>query len=432
MSLIGAPAQEILNNFNLGALWSYTWWFIIPAIIAPLFLNMWLWYVRDIFFHNLSWVLLHVRVPRDVLKTPKAMEQVFAAAYATYSFGVRRYKAWWEGEIEQWTSFEIMADADGPRFYIRVVADTKKAIESAIYAQYPDAEIEIAEDYTEKFPSILPNNTYDLHGADFILATDNALPIRTYEYFESKEEEEKIDTISTLMEALSHHEGDETTWIQFLVRPVGKATSDWVEKAQKFRDKLLEGKDKKPGFWKHAGAFFKNAVAVFFIQGSEKKSIEESLKWPEEEKKEPKKFMELPPGDKTKMEAIDKKIEKLAFETVIRWVYIDRTEQLDIARTRGITAWARQFTDENLNSVRPFIPTYTVLARQPFKKAKIWFKKRRIYDNYLIRWFPKKYSIMNTEELATMYHFPSATVKAPGLSRIEAKKGTPPSTLPVK
>lgn len=430
MPLIGAPLQTILNN--LGTVWSYAWWLIIPAILAPLFWNRWLWYVQNDYRQKMEWTLLHVRVPRDVLKTPKAMEQVFAAAHATYSFGVKKYKAWWEGEIEKWTSFEIMADADGPRFYIRVVAETQQAIESAIYAQYPDAEIEIADDYTEKFPSVLPNDTYDLHGADFILSADNALPIRTYEYFESKEEEEKIDTISTLMEALSHHEGDETTWIQFLIRPIGRATSDWVKEAQKFRDTLLKGEDKKPGFWKHTGSFLRNSIMVFFIKGSEKKSIEESLEWPEKKKEEPKKFMELPPGDKTKMEAIDKKMEKLAFETVIRWVYIDHKERLDIARVRGITAWARQFTDENLNSVRPFIPTYTVLARQPFKKAKIWFKKRRIYTNYLIRWFPEKFSIMNTEELATMCHFPSATVKAPGLSRIEAKKGTPPSSLPIR
>lgn len=430
MPFIDAPLQKILNNLDV--VWSSTWWFIIPVLLASLFWKMWLWYVQNDFFKNLDWVLLHIRVPRDVLKTPKAMEQVFAAAHATYSFGIKKYNAWWEGEAEEWTSFEIIADAEGPRFYIRCLTRVQKAIESAIYAQYPDAEIEIAEDYTEKFPHILPNDTYDLHGGDFILAADNALPIRTYEYFESKEEEEKIDTISTLMETLSHHEGDETTWIQFLVRPIGGRTSPWIKEAQKFRDTLLERENKKPGFWKHAISFFKNAFLVFFIKGSKEKSIAESLEWPDEKKEEPKKLMELPPGDQEKMEAIDKKTQKLAFETVIRWVYIDRKERLDTARTRGITAWARQFTDENLNSIKPHIPTYTVLARQPFKKRKIWFKKRRIYNNYLIRWFPEKFSIMNTEELASMYHFPSATVKAPGLNRIEAKKGTPPSSLPIQ
>ena len=39
---------------------------------------------------------------------------------------------------------------------------------------------------------------------------------------------------------------------------------------------------------------------------------------------------------------------------------------------------------------------------------------------------------MNTEELATIYHFPSATVKTPMLGRVEAKKGTPPASLPVE
>lgn len=430
MPLLSVPLQEFL--MNLDVVWSYAWWLVVPAILAPLFWRKWMWYVQSDYFSKLQWVLLEVRVPRDVLKTPKAMEQVFAAAHATYSFGVRRYNAWWEGEVEEWTSFELVADSAGPRFYIRCLTKVQKAIESAIYAQYPDAEITLAEDYTEKFPSVLPNETYDLQGGDFILVGDNALPIRTYEYFEAQVEEEKIDTIATLMEALSHHEGDETTWIQFLVRPVGARTSEWVKDAIKFREKILKQEEKKVTLWQHLTSFFKNAVLVFFIKPEKDKTIEQSLKWPEAEKKEPKRMLDLSPAEKEKMEAIDRKIAKVAFETVIRWVYIDRKDRLDTARTRGITAWARQFTDENLNGVRPYLPTYTVLARQPFKKRRIWFKKRRIYSNYLIRWFPSKFSIMNVEELATMYHFPTATVKAPGLARIEAKKGTPPGSLPVQ
>ncbi|MDZ4229552.1 MAG: hypothetical protein U1C53_00250, partial [Candidatus Veblenbacteria bacterium] len=39
--------------------------------------------------------------------------------------------------------------------------------------------------------------------------------------------------------------------------------------------------------------------------------------------------------------------------------------------------------------------------------------------------------ILNTEELATLYHFPVVTVKAPLVKKTEAKKAEPPFGLPV-
>ena len=38
---------------------------------------------------------------------------------------------------------------------------------------------------------------------------------------------------------------------------------------------------------------------------------------------------------------------------------------------------------------------------------------------------------LSSEELATLYHFPVITVKAPLLKRTEAKKGAPPVSLPL-
>src|SRR3989344_2905704 len=102
---------------NIGIAWSYVWWLIIPALLFRPFMYFWLWYINGLFIQKMRWAVLRVRVPHEIMKTPKAMEQVFAAAHGTYSFGVRFYKKYWEGEIEKWTSFEIMGDAEGPRFY---------------------------------------------------------------------------------------------------------------------------------------------------------------------------------------------------------------------------------------------------------------------------------------------------------------------------
>jgi hypothetical protein len=40
--------------------------------------------------------------------------------------------------------------------------------------------------------------------------------------------------------------------------------------------------------------------------------------------------------------------------------------------------------------------------------------------------------ILNTEELATIYHFPALKVVTPTLVRVLSKKGEPPAGLPVE
>ncbi|MFB6212280.1 MAG: hypothetical protein ABEI53_00470, partial [Candidatus Magasanikbacteria bacterium] len=84
------------------------------------------------------------------------------------------------------------------------------------------------------------------------------------------------------------------------------------------------------------------------------------------------------------------------------------------------------------------ISTMTI-GKMPFKDWKILHKKRKIYSNYRTRRFPGiqpalhyegDYSVFNTEELATIYHFPLTGVKFPKLRKTEFRKGGPPADLP--
>jgi len=38
--------------------------------------------------------------------------------------------------------------------------------------------------------------------------------------------------------------------------------------------------------------------------------------------------------------------------------------------------------------------------------------------------------VLNTEELATVFHFPGSVAQTSGIGRIEAQKAEPPSNLP--
>jgi len=53
-------------------------------------------------------------------------------------------------------------------------------------------------------------------------------------------------------------------------------------------------------------------------------------------------------------------------------------------------------------------------------------------QDYRDRSFATGKFVFNSEELATVFHFPDMSVKAPNLIRIEAKKGEAPPNLPIE
>ena len=65
-------------------------------------------------------------------------------------------------------------------------------------------------------------------------------------------------------------------------------------------------------------------------------------------------------------------------------------------------------------------------------------KRRAFYRYYRSRYpfsdiyiMKSKPIILNTEELATIYHFPGVTVGAPSMPRLQARRAEPPAGLPV-
>ena len=369
----------------------------------------------------MKWITLRIRVPKDNPRTPLAMEQIFSAAYSTFSHGLRLSQIYWEGMVEDWTSFEIAAAGGSVAFYIRTQKNHRHLFESAVYSQYSDAEIDLVDDYTNILPSVVPNNTYNLFGAEMILANKDAFPIRVWSYWNQPlEKEERADTMAVLLEALSKLKEGEMVWFQILIRPTD---AEWTKEAKKViaKEAKRTKPEKKANYIKKSGEFLNNLFLSPFQQPV----------W-EEEKEEKKEVIRLTPGESDVVKAMEIKVGKLAFETGMRWMYIARKDVFSGSIITSFLGFFRQFNTHNMNGIKPDKPTLTI-GRQPFKQRGIWAKKRRLFERYRYRVFPKnKFSMLNIEELATIYHYPSSIVEAPGLQRVEAKKGTPPSTLPVE
>ncbi len=404
---------------------SVSWWILLPLALAFIFWDFWKLYVYVSYLRSLKWVLLEIKIPAVTEKTPKAMEQVFAAIYSMYSYGYNFMQKYWEGHlVEDFASFELVGSGGGIHFYIRIPEQYRNIIESAIYSQYPDAEIHQAEDYTNLMPRTLPNKIYDLMGFDYHLAKEDPYPIRTYEYFESPQEEKRLDPVSAITEVMSKLKDDEALWIQIFVRPTGDA---WKKKGEELRDKLA-GRSKPTAslsFPQNIWHFLKNLLIA---------AIEHPV-WPEEKKQEKAdRLLMLTSGERDIIEEIERKISKIGFEVSIRFIYIDKRESFTRLNVAAAMSTFNQFNTLNLNGLRPNIDTMTVIRGNIkwFKKSRLWARKRRMHDNYRRMRWPRKRSILNTEELATLYHVPTFVVEAPLLRRLGAKKGEPPAGLPVE
>ncbi|EKD23552.1 MAG: hypothetical protein ACD_81C00219G0013 [uncultured bacterium] len=436
----GLPIPAIVSEIGLGILqsifevFSYVWW-----IVLPVFLSFYLWdlYVaanKKAAGKAAKSVVLELRIPKENLRSPKAMEQVFATLHGTYEGEI----GWWDknikGKSQSSMSFEMVGRSGGVYFYIRVPDGQRNLVESALFAQYPNAEISIVDDYVDYLPASLPNPVYDVWGADLVLDKESAYPIKTYLYFEEKEEEQRLDPLTVILETMSKLRENEMIFLQYVIKATGEKTNDYKKKGQAIVDKML-GREVKEvvelGVFEHLLLWVQNFLTAFIAEP----------KWPEPPKKSeaaPKSIASLSFTEKEVLEGIEGKISKLCFEVNVRAVYIDRQESFHKAYISGITSAFKQFGSHHINSFKTNKDTsvsppkgFKAWVFSDWKKQQEYLKKRAMFTAYKERSMIKKPPVFSIEELATLYHVPTSLVGAPSMRRIEAKKGEPPENLPI-
>lgn len=423
------PSQLLANSPLLGGfwasikdVWSAVWWIALPLLAFFFFWDFWRIYLHYHFVTGIKWDLLEVKVPKNVMKTPKAMEQIFAAAHVPYSYGLRLTEKYWEGKEEYWTSFEIVGSNGEFHFYLRVPKKFRHLMESAVYAQYPDAEITEAEDYVKQMPNVLPNKVYDVYGEEQVLKMPDCYPIRTYPMFEESVEERRVDPVAMIIETISKLKEDEKIWIQIMVRPTG---DDWKKEGDAIVNKIAGREEKKSS---SSGSIFGVTAgealrAPFEHPATEvQKKREEGINF---------RMLMLTPGQKEIIEGIERKTAKLGFETTIRFVYIDRRDSFSRDHVASVSGFFRQFNTQNLNLLKPDKKTMTSAIHYWLVGLRLRWRKRLVFEHYRDMVFNHHKPILNIEELATIYHFPIMGVEATSLGRVESRRGGPPGPLPV-
>ena len=375
-------------------------------------------------------VLLAIDVPKRNEQSIQAMENFFdhlLGAHSTFT----KWAKYIDGEFQRSLSVELVSIEGNIQYLVRCPGDWRNLVEAAVYSQFPDAEITEVEDYTGTVPKNYPSETYDLWGVEFTLSGNKYLPIKTYPKFEHRFSETFVDPMAALLETMSSIGPGEQIWVQYILIPLAV---DWGAEGKKLVDKLL-GKPvavKKSILGEILGLFtgivseFTEQLAGVMLTssaGEEKKADLPSL------------MMHLSPGQKEQIEGIERKISKLAFNTKIRYIYVAEKDKMNKAiGVNGVIGSIKQWTDMNLNGLKPDLkPTGTSSPQYILIDYRRNSRKNKIMSAYRNRstiiGSPAK--PMCSEELASLWHFPSMYVKAPLLKKTEFTKAAAPVGLPM-
>jgi len=413
----------------LWALIRLFWWAPLPFILFDPLKKWYLLYKQETWINKIKFTVLELKIPRGELKPLKAMENVFATLWGTYDAANPKEK-WFEGKLLLGFSLEIVSTEGVPHFYIRINDEIRRAVESAIYSQFPTVEITPVPDYVKDIPPDIPNKDWDLWGCDYLPVKDDVYPLKTYrQFFEEKEglkEDKQIDPLASLMEGLVRLGKGEHLWIQIMPKPITMREDNYVKRGKEIINKLVGRPDKAPeGKTLLQEAF--NLAVFGTIPGAAPAKNGEKPVIPVE--------MRLTPGEREVVQAVEQKISKNAFHVNVRFIYLAKRESF-VRLTKVIAlSFFAQFATQHLNGLKPYARTITkIQAPDIFTKPRTYVRKRQIFKNYVEREnFEVVPFLMNIEELATIFHFPSVEA-VPGtiLPRVETKKGSPPLELPVE
>ncbi|MBI2447959.1 type IV secretion system DNA-binding domain-containing protein [Candidatus Microgenomates bacterium] len=335
-----------------------------------------------------EYTTLLVQVPRNNEKGPLSAQLMFASIHGIYKSAKERLS---EGSFQEHISFEIVSMSKYIKFYVYVPTHLKDFIEGQIYSQYPTVEMREVDDYT------LARRSEGMHfvGTELALVKNDYYPIKTFVNFE-------VDPLAGITGVLSQVEEDEQIWAQFLVRPLDDS---WQRKAISYVSDLRAGK--KSSF---AG---KGVGGIFSFLGL----VLKALSAPPEQGTAAKPVKLAGPVEQA-VKAIEDKSTKLGYEVKIRLAFLsDKDPESMKIKIQSIVGAFKQYNSSNLNG---------------FAHKSTHMDDFDFMNKLQTRSFEEPGFVLNIEELASLYHLPTATVETPSIVWAGAKKGEPPAILPLE
>lgn len=377
---------------------SFTLFILIIAIAGLIFINR--FKVRGRLNRALNMSLFLISLPKknkEEGETSKSEKEIISAMeqlYSSLNNIKEKKKTFIYGQPH--LVFEIATSQVGEEiiFYLALPQRYEDVVEKQIHGFYPDASVEKVEDYNIFNPEGVTMGSY------LKLARDSVLPIKTYQNLEIDPLQEITNTLSKL------EEKGEGAVIQIVFRP---ASSEWRKAGQDIAKEMQEGKSFSQAKSDVSGNWFVKLTKE--LRGNA------SLSQQQNQKLEPKQ-PSITPGQEEIIKAIEEKASKIGFDVNLRILVSAGTEQKAKQILNHLESAFVQFNDPNLNELKSF------------RLQKGRGLKKLIY-NFSFRLFNNKQKILlNTEELSSLFHFPTTNIKTPKVKFLKAKSSAPPANLP--
>ncbi len=277
-------------------------------------------------------------------------------------------------------------------FYVAVPKYLETAFEKYIQGVYPRAVVEmVPQDYTVFEPGGFSAGTY------LELGSSPFFPISTYRNLEK-------DPLAGMTNALSKIQANEGAGIQIIIRPLKK----WKTKGDKLLSEIREGKSLDQAISK-ANRSPVSSILLDFISFFGRNSTKD------EQESSKQKTQQV---DQNSIQAIQSKLQKPVFESNIRIVSSAQTQER---------------ANEILNHIQTSFSQFSLSSFNSFKMLEVAKKKhlkKFIYDFSFRNFDLSQKVILNLEELASIYHFPTFYIETPYIKSAKTAIAPPPIELP--
>lgn len=295
-------------------------------------------------------------VTEEILSHTQVMYDIIASTFVKPTFKGRIYG-------QRHISLEIIAKDGLVNYYAVVPGVLRDSIKQAIEAAYPSARLEQV-DSANIFSEI--GRSSGTIGGELVLKKDFHYPIATFQ-------ESKRDAARAILNAMSSATKTDGIGIQLLIRP---ADSSWVNVSSSAVKDIRKSKGSGKGL---------DAKGILSMLWRAPDSAES--------KTEDKQLSSL---EQSVIESIETKTKYPGFESLIRVVVSSNTSNQSQALMRNVVSAFSLFDSPSNNGFK-FVATKDI---------------DELISAYIFRFFPQsvKNNILNSVELASIYHLPNQKV----------------------
>jgi len=323
------------------------------------------------------------RDARDVAEQTISRAQILYNVLA--STATKGFKSNFYGQRH--VAFEIIASKGVVNYYTAVPVAMVSVVQQAVTSAYPNAHLEEVEEHN-MFSEV--GRLTGTIGGEMVLKDSFANSIATYQ-------ETKTDSMQSILNSLANLTKEDGAGIQILLRP---ANSKWVKQSLAKSGAIKKDKGKKSG------------LATLSMKG-----VGEALWKPPEAKETKPEDKQLSTLEQSKVDSIEEKTRHPGYEVLIRIAASSNTAVRSQTILSNMVAAFSLFDSPGRNGFK-FVPAKVI---DSFVTA------------FIFRFFPPEINsnILNSVELATIFHFPDQrNTPTSQLQRQASKQVDGPANIP--